>query len=264
LPDQIGFQPNIGLGCTSAPTRLTFSQQPSHGRVDVAIAPQPVVRAEDDEGNLAINFNGWIQLSIDNNPGGGVLLGQSMIRAQDGVAEYQNMFINQPGTGYTLVAISTDHSLDPALSVLFNVLPRSADLQIGMTPAPNPVTAGQALVYTLKVNNLGPSSAENVRITFNMPTGAELLSTSGTGWTCTQVGRVLNCTFATLASGTFADDLLVNFNAPTTLGVARATAAVVSNISDPVAANNTAESVVLVVDIPVAGGTVLYLPIIRR
>ena len=44
-----------------------------------------------------------------------------------------------------------------------------ADLEIDKSSAPNPVTAGEMLTYTLNLSNLGPSIAENVVITDELP-----------------------------------------------------------------------------------------------
>jgi uncharacterized repeat protein (TIGR01451 family) len=67
---------------------------------------------------------------------------------------------------------NTDNNTDRAVSTV-NTL---ADLAIQKTAAPEPVTAGQVLTYTITVQNQGPSAAVNVVITDVLPAGLSLVS----------------------------------------------------------------------------------------
>ncbi|PYN02660.1 MAG: hypothetical protein DME07_09285, partial [Candidatus Rokuibacteriota bacterium] len=61
----------------------------------------------------------------------------------------------------------------------------SADLSITKTDAPDPVTAGAALTYTLTVSNAGPSTAAApISVTDSLPPGVTFQGASGAGWTC--------------------------------------------------------------------------------
>jgi LPXTG-motif cell wall-anchored protein len=73
------------------------------------------------------------------------------------------------------------------------VVPTAADLQITATASPGPVNAGEALVYTITVKNLGPDTATGVRVTTSPITGA---TTSG----CTNdPAGAASCTLGDLA-----------------------------------------------------------------
>ena len=66
-----------------------------------------------------------------------------------------------------------------------------ADLSLSKTAAPNPVTAGGALVYTLVYTNNGPSTAAAATLTDTLPAGTTFVSaTTPTGVTCTGTATV--------------------------------------------------------------------------
>ncbi|MCC7362611.1 MAG: DUF11 domain-containing protein [Anaerolineales bacterium] len=112
----------------------------------------------------------------------------------------------------------------------------SADLAIAKSDAPDPVTAGERLIYTLVITNYGPSDARNVVVTDTLP--AEVTFVSGDG--CTDLGGgVIACALGDLAAGaTRTVDLVVQVaeNAPAGLNNQ---AVVGSDTPDPVPGNNT-------------------------
>ena len=57
----------------------------------------------------------------------------------------------------------------------------SADLLITSSGMPNPVVAGSDIIYTLRVENCGPSSAVNVSVSDPIPAGTTFVSASQTG-----------------------------------------------------------------------------------
>jgi uncharacterized repeat protein (TIGR01451 family) len=71
----------------------------------------------------------------------------------------------------------------------------SADLAVGIADAPDPVTIGQNLVYTITVTNNGPSTADAVMVTNPTPTGLTFLSNAGA---CT---TVFPCNLGSIPSG---------------------------------------------------------------
>jgi uncharacterized repeat protein (TIGR01451 family) len=59
-----------------------------------------------------------------------------------------------------------------------NCLPVFTDLAAGQSLAPNSLNAGQNLIYTLTVTNLGPQAAANVTVTDSVPVNTTLVSAS--------------------------------------------------------------------------------------
>ncbi|GIV66444.1 MAG: hypothetical protein KatS3mg047_0837 [Bellilinea sp.] len=265
LPDQIGFQPVTGAATctvTSAATRLVFAAYPDGGFENVPFATQPVVRAEDDDGNLAVNFNGVVILMLANNPAGGALQGSLLVNAVNGVATFSGVSISKAGEDYRLAAIAT--SLDPAVGDLFDVLPQNADLAVSISASPNPVETGAALTYTVGVTNLGPLPASNLTLTINLPTGVTYVSAGGTGWVCSQSSGVVTCARSSLAAASSAPDVTVSVTAPAQAGSITATSSIASTTLDLASGNNQASVDTLVVTIPETGGITIYLPLVKK
>jgi len=71
-----------------------------------------------------------------------------------------------------------------------SVVERTSDLLLTKSAAPQPVTAGTNLVYTLTVINNGPAISDNVEITDNLPAGTSFVS-ADTG--CSESLGVVTC-----------------------------------------------------------------------
>jgi hypothetical protein len=86
------------------PSELIFVQQPTSGVVGTALSPPVTVDVLDQFGNpLDGSFS--VTVAIDNNPGGGDLGGTlTQTTNSSGQATFDDLTIDQPGTGYTLVA----------------------------------------------------------------------------------------------------------------------------------------------------------------
>ncbi len=100
------------LGCASdstappavgPPTQVGYSAQPSDA---AAGAPMGAVRVQirDANGNLVTSAADQVMLAMGTNPGGATLSGTLGVTAVNGEAVFDNVSIDQTGTGYTLVA----------------------------------------------------------------------------------------------------------------------------------------------------------------
>jgi len=81
-----------------------------------------------------------------------------------------------------------------------------ADLSVTKDDAPDPVTAGFSLVYTITLTNEGPSDAASVTLSDPLPAGTTFQSLSQpAGWSCTTpavgAGGTVSCSLATFAPG---------------------------------------------------------------
>ncbi len=121
-----------------------------------------------------------------------------------------------------------------------------ADLSITKTDSPDSVVAGTNLVYTLTVENIGPSRARYVEVTDTLPAGVQFVSAFGTNWGCGQVASVVTCSWqGGNPTGSLADDQVANIITitvtvdPATIGVITNQATVSSATTDPVAGNNS-------------------------
>ncbi len=92
-------------------------------------------------------------------------------------------FINEP---FSATTNPVEHDIEPLV-----------DLSITKADAVDPVNAGDDIDYTLTVDNAGPSTADNVVITDNLPAGVTFVSGAG----CTAAGLTLTCNAGNIASG---------------------------------------------------------------
>lgn len=124
--------------------------------------------------------------------------------------------------------------------------PGSADLEITKVDAPDPVTAGANLTYTLSVKNNGPDAAAETTVTDVLPAGVAFVSASPS---CSGTTTV-TCSLGTVASG---DTATVTITvSPAAAGALSNTATVSSSITDPVPANNSATATTTVNAAPAA------------
>ena len=131
-------------------------------------------------------------------------------------------------------------NLHLVLSVLGNA-PGSADLSIVMTDAPDPVTAGTNLSYTVTMTNTGPDAAQNARFTVPLPAGTTLVSTAASlGGTCTAASPIV-CTWvgATANAAVRTATIIATVAANTADGAfLNSSATAASDTSDPDPADN--------------------------
>ena len=77
-----------------------------------------------------------------------------------------------------------------------------ADLQIVKTPATQDVRAGENATFTLQVTNNGPSTADNVVVTDDLPSGMTTVPFNASPWVCvTPTAVTISCELATLPPG---------------------------------------------------------------
>lgn len=139
------------------PTRLLFTTQPGGALAGSALAAQPILVAQDDQGRLTPGFTGPVTVTFGSNPGGGGLGGTRTINAVNGVATFTDLSIQAPGSGYTLVASAA--GLASATSTSFTIA----------APASPPDPCSPRPKATVQTQRLGPGQ---IRTTLRAGTGA--------------------------------------------------------------------------------------------
>src|SRR5207249_5216218 len=132
----------------AAAAKLAFTVQPSATQAGATITPAVRVIARDAFGNTATGFTGNVTLAIATNPSGGTLSGTIPVAAAAGVASFNDLSIDTPGTGYTLTATSgtltqaTSNAFNitagpppPATHLAFGVQPSNTQVGVAITPA---------------------------------------------------------------------------------------------------------------------------------
>lgn len=118
----------------------------------------------------------------------------------------------------------------------------AADLAISMTAAPDTVTVGDNLTYSLSVTNLGPAMASSVTVMDSLPTSLTFVSaTASQGTWATNGDGQFNCALTNISvHGSATISLVVRPNSADTISN---TVTVSSSVSDPNIGNNTASAV---------------------
>ena len=119
-------------------------------------------------------------------------------------------------------------------------------LILTVTDAPDPVTTGLPVTYTLIIRNNGPRSARGVTLTDDLPTGVTRGAVTTTQGSCGGTDPV-GCNLGRIASGAQAT---VTFSVtPMAAGTITNQASVEANKTDPNAGNNSVSTVTTVVDV---------------
>jgi hypothetical protein len=96
-----------GEGPTQPPTpttKLVFIVQPTDVAGTQLIAPSVQVAVLDSSGNTLTTATDAVTLAVGTNPVGGTLSGSLTVVATQGIATFNNLRIDRPGSGYRLTA----------------------------------------------------------------------------------------------------------------------------------------------------------------
>jgi hypothetical protein len=152
----------------SAASQLRFLRQPgASAALRAPLAPEPQVQALDAYGNPATSFTGAVSMALGDNPSAATLSGTLMVSASNGVATFLDLMLDQPGSGYTLVAStpgfpdarSAPFSVAQASLVYTN--PASGRLRL----VRNPASTGTLLVLDL----IAAETLTGYGVGFNLP-----------------------------------------------------------------------------------------------
>ena len=153
-------------GGAAVPVRLAFATPPPASMV--AGSPFGVqVAVQDGFGNLVANSSLPVTIGIGFNAGPGTLSGTLTRNAVNGIATFNDLSIDTPGNGYTLVA--TSGLLAPATSAPFNVISMLPDLVVeSLTHSPSTPTTADTITFTAVVKNNGTGDAAASTLLFTV------------------------------------------------------------------------------------------------
>jgi subtilisin-like proprotein convertase family protein len=174
------------------------------------------VSAEDKFGNLATSFNSPVVVSLDHNPGSGVLSvtgGASLTEpASGGIAQFSGLALDTVGVGYTIGASSGSLISPPSNPI--NVTPASATTLKVYIPPPTSMTSGSqfgmAIAALDQFGNLATGYTGNVTIALLNPPGIHATLNAGPlgDLTVAAVGGVANF-HAFISTGTAASNYFI-------------------------------------------------------
>ncbi|HEU4994843.1 MAG TPA: hypothetical protein VFT29_08485 [Gemmatimonadaceae bacterium] len=130
-------------------SKLAFSVQPSTTLAGNVVAPAVQVSVQDAQGSTVASATNSITIAITSGTGtSGAVLGGTLTRAAvNGVATFNNLTIDKPGTGYTLTVTST--GLTSASSSAFAV--NAAPTKLGFVVQPSGAGAGGVITPSIQV-----------------------------------------------------------------------------------------------------------------
>ena len=125
--------------------------------------------------------------------------------------------------------------IDAFIAKIIDAAALLADLSIAKTDAPDPVTAGSNLTYTITVTNNGPNDASSVIVADTLPAGVAFVSSSASQGSCSGTSTV-TCNLGTINNGASATITIVI--TPLAAGTLDNVASVTSTVSDSDVTNN--------------------------
>ncbi|XQW84976.1 SdrD B-like domain-containing protein [Thalassotalea piscium] len=187
-----------------------------------------------------------------------------------------NLVLKTSGSTGNTIALTTTVGTDSADTDTSNndetqntTIGNGADLNIVQTSNPAAVFAGKAYNYTLNVNNIGPDDSNTITVVDTLPTGISYVSSSGSGWTCSNSGQTVTCNRANITNGDSAPAITLNVKVTGAITGTVTNVAEVSTtsatVSDPYLSNNSSTanttiakgtdlSITKTVAMPVVGG----------
>jgi hypothetical protein len=111
------------------------------------------VAAWDGLGNIDTAFRGVVKITLENNPGGARPGGTLSVSAQNGVATFSGISLNQVGTGYTLQVSST--GLGSEITTPFNVTTTATQLLVTSAPPAQGIAGSPFTVIVVAADAAG-------------------------------------------------------------------------------------------------------------
>ena len=158
---------NIAAGPAA---QLAFGQPPGNTAAGSNISPAVTVLVQDTYGNTVSGDTSSVTVALTANPGSGTLSGNKTVAAQSGLATFNNLSLNQVGSGYVLTA--TDGSLTSVSSAGFNITPgAAAKLVFSLQPSSTPAGASITPTVAVLVQDANGNTATNDSSTVTLSIG---------------------------------------------------------------------------------------------
>ncbi|HEX6667281.1 MAG TPA: hypothetical protein VF081_11870 [Solirubrobacterales bacterium] len=98
------------------------------------------------------------------------------------------------------------------------LVPGTSDLRIFKTDSPDPVHVGEALTYSIVVENFGPLAATGVTVTDFLPDDVDFVSAKASFGACQERGRRVTCDLGGIGHG-IVNYGVVNYGGPKTVTI---------------------------------------------
>jgi hypothetical protein len=125
--------------------QLAFVQSLPSPRTVLGAVAIVRVAIQDAFGSTVPGATQSVTLSLAANPTGATVAGTTTVAAVNGIATFDNVSVDRPGSGYTFAATAT--GLTSATSTLFNVVIQFTSVSAGVTVACGRTTTGAAYCW---------------------------------------------------------------------------------------------------------------------
>lgn len=98
------------------------------------------------------------------------------------------------------------------------LVPGTSDLRIFKTDSPDPAHVGEAITYSIVVENFGPLPATGVTVTDFLPDDVDFISAKASFGACQERGRKVSCEIGGIGHG-IVNYSLVNYGGPKTVTI---------------------------------------------
>lgn len=158
-----------------AAAKLAFTSEPQDGVLGQTLSPAITVAVQDAVGVAVPTASPMVTLSL---VGRGTLSGVTTVPAENGVATFDNVTVDAPGTNYRLVAIAD--GLQNGTSAAFSIIAPGQATKLAFTVNPTNVAAGSPISITVQAQDsaglLVATASTAVKI--SVSGGATLLGTT--------------------------------------------------------------------------------------
>ena len=137
----------LAIVVQGAPAKLAFGTQPTDTQAGSTISSF-TVEVQDSSGTVVTSDNATsVTIAFGNNPGGSTLSGTVTRTAVNGICTFNDLSLNQTGTGYTFGASAA--GLTSATSSAFDITPGAVSAANSVATVPNG-TAGSTTTITIQ------------------------------------------------------------------------------------------------------------------
>lgn len=168
VTDALGTFADATVNVVSGPaSKLVFTTHPASRTAGLILVPAITVEVRDSADRRVPNASDQISLTFHTNPSGGILQGTVTKNAVGGVATFDNLRIDQAGSGYQLKASA--NGLTEAISNNFDIVPGPA-VKIGFASQPSSVGAFESANPPFRVavqdslGNTVPTASDTITI----------------------------------------------------------------------------------------------------
>ncbi|MCO6511791.1 MAG: carboxypeptidase regulatory-like domain-containing protein [Aridibacter famidurans] len=168
VTDTLGTFADATVNVVSGPpSKLVFTTHPASRTAGLILVPAITVEVRDSADRRVPNAADQISLTFQTNPSGGILQGTVTKNAVGGVATFDNLRIDQAGSGYRLRASA--NGLTEAISNNFDIVPGPA-VKIGFIAQPSTVAAFEEVAPPFRVavqdslGNVVPTASDTITI----------------------------------------------------------------------------------------------------